>query len=588
MKRLHFRPELLAFLACLTAACGETAAPAADAADAAPAADAGAPAPRAEVCGNGLDDDGNGRADDGCACREPSQRCFLGKPALAGVGACAWGAQPCGGSGDTATWGDCVGSGAPSAEICNGIDDDCNGTVDEGCACAPGATRACFGGPAGAETKGICKAGVQTCGSTGQWGACEGQVLPQASDPCNGVDDDCDGVVDQACECTPNATRACYTGPPNTRAVGDCKDGIATCVAESASVRKWGPCANEVLPTPSVVVATGQVNPSTPDLTEDGAGYALAWADGQNFRGADANLPRVHAARVDAGLAVTKSSLVATLTGRYVSAPALVRTGNDYSLFYTSFGASTVTHQARLDAALAVTSDASGCLAYAWQNAAWNGTKLGVASQHQACLAPTGAPASPLSVDVSAGASLTWSGAAWSFFGTRSVAVVGGFPVYGLTFSSHSDAGVASSVNADLLFEGDSTISPTAAWSGAHLGLGFIKVVGLNRVVGFRRVDAAGAFADPNTTELGNDASFEGLLATRWTGTRFVVASTCDSPGGNVCLYFIDAAGGLVGMKKVIACRDNIYGTKLAVRGGNVAVAWSHADTIRLAEVSDL
>jgi hypothetical protein len=52
--------------------------------------------------------------------------------------------------------------GAP--ELCNGLDDNCNGIVDEGCQCTPGATHACgFGGCTG----------LQTCNSSGMWsGAC--------------------------------------------------------------------------------------------------------------------------------------------------------------------------------------------------------------------------------------------------------------------------------------------------------------------------------------------------------------------------------------------------------------------------------
>lgn len=101
--------------------------------------DGGAP-PSLEVCGNGLDDDGNGLPDDGCACEEGAEQdCFAGEPALAGVGACEWGKQTCeksGGEVNSGQWGACTGSGAPSPDTCgDGIDNDCNGTVDDGCAC---------------------------------------------------------------------------------------------------------------------------------------------------------------------------------------------------------------------------------------------------------------------------------------------------------------------------------------------------------------------------------------------------------------------------------------------------------------------
>ena len=71
----------------------------------------------------------------GCACHGgASQPCYPGNPADRGRGACAAGTQFCGGAGELGTWGECEGAVLPTPEICgNGIDDDCNGEVDEGC-----------------------------------------------------------------------------------------------------------------------------------------------------------------------------------------------------------------------------------------------------------------------------------------------------------------------------------------------------------------------------------------------------------------------------------------------------------------------
>ncbi len=79
----------------------------------------------------------------------------------------------------------------------NGIDDNCNGLVDELCACTPGEMRACF--PGGSDRRGIgaCRDGMARCTEFAAWigNECQGAVVPTA-ETCNGRDDDCDGAVD--------------------------------------------------------------------------------------------------------------------------------------------------------------------------------------------------------------------------------------------------------------------------------------------------------------------------------------------------------------------------------------------------------
>lgn len=82
--------------------------------------------------------------------------------------------------------------GAP--EDCSGVDQNCNGSIDVGCACEPGAVRDCLGG-----SPGICGGGWQLCVG-GVWTACEGgRVI--ATERCDGLDDDCDGDVDEDVRC---------------------------------------------------------------------------------------------------------------------------------------------------------------------------------------------------------------------------------------------------------------------------------------------------------------------------------------------------------------------------------------------------
>jgi hypothetical protein len=134
------------------------------------------------------------------------------------------GSDTSGGMGGTNGGGGMTGGGActgqpvvppdkQATEVCdNGLDDDLNGFVDENCSCHIGTTQPCFVGSAWQASQPNCKKGTQTCGGTSEfpaWGPCQnsgcGVVIP--TEICNnGIDDNCDGRIDEGCSFTMTVT----------------------------------------------------------------------------------------------------------------------------------------------------------------------------------------------------------------------------------------------------------------------------------------------------------------------------------------------------------------------------------------------
>ncbi|MFT5357699.1 MAG: hypothetical protein ACI9KE_004936 [Polyangiales bacterium] len=143
------------------------------------------------------------------------------------AGACMPGVQTCADGG----WGACDGELGPMGESCNGIDDNCDGTTDN-----PGDLTA----PDCPLQLGVCSGAKRACGGAAGWIACSGiasyggdyQVVESL---CDGIDNNCDGVTDEGCECLDGESQACGTD------VGLCMAGVQTCTAGA-----FGSCAGEI------------------------------------------------------------------------------------------------------------------------------------------------------------------------------------------------------------------------------------------------------------------------------------------------------------------------------------------------------
>jgi hypothetical protein len=68
------------------------------------------------------------------------------------------------------------------------------------------------------------------------------------------------------CGCEPGETRACYTGPPATRGLNGCKDGLQSCGGQGGEspTYAFGTCTGEILPldSGSCTITDGGQNPS--------------------------------------------------------------------------------------------------------------------------------------------------------------------------------------------------------------------------------------------------------------------------------------------------------------------------------------
>ncbi len=157
--------------------------------------------------------------------------------------------------------------GPTTATAARGSGGTDGGTTTDGGACTQGQTEACYSGPPSTEGIGVCKDGTRTC-SFNTFGPCEGEVLPQPAEACDGVlDDNCDGTVDEGCSCTVGESRPCYGGPPGTEGVGICKGGSQQC--ENG---QWGACSGAVLP--GVESCNGEDDDCNGKV-DDGAGFRL-------------------------------------------------------------------------------------------------------------------------------------------------------------------------------------------------------------------------------------------------------------------------------------------------------------------------
>jgi uncharacterized protein YegL len=151
-----------------------------------------APQPKTETCNN-QDDDCDGQTDEDWTLK--------GKSCTLGAGSCAkFGTWKCNASGTSV---ECVPTGSNAKpEICDGLDNDCDGQVDENW---PNKGKSC-----GSGTGACASGGVQVCNPSGTGLRCSATSGTPQPEQCDGLDNDCDGKADEGL--TRNCTTNCGSG----------------------------------------------------------------------------------------------------------------------------------------------------------------------------------------------------------------------------------------------------------------------------------------------------------------------------------------------------------------------------------------
>ena len=203
--------------------------------------DAGVNPGEAEICDGRTDENCDGQTDEtgatgGTVWYADSDRDGYGDP-TGSVSACSAPANYVANADDC---DDGSRSISPSAtEVCNGLDDDCDGSIDSGAANPSTWYRDADSdgvGDAASTTTG-CNAPVGYVATSGDCNDADPAVSSGAAETCNGMDDDCDGTVDDAA-----VDASTWYDDADGDGYGDPTASTLSCTAPSGSTSNSSDC----------------------------------------------------------------------------------------------------------------------------------------------------------------------------------------------------------------------------------------------------------------------------------------------------------------------------------------------------------
>jgi len=217
-----------------------------------------------ELSCDGLDNDCDAGTDEDFVTSLPNGTTVVGVGKPCGVGVCAGGFTVCNADKSGAHCSSAVNA---RAEVCNGLDDDCDGLTD---AADPDLAR-----PACEKQAGLC-AGTQKPMSlcmAGSWKPCgtpeydahDAAYEPTAESRCDGRDDDCDGQVDDDFDLTgPDGARV--RGVGSACGTGGCAGGTARCTDDDRGIE----CSSSGSALPEVCDGSDNDCDGKTDAADDG------------------------------------------------------------------------------------------------------------------------------------------------------------------------------------------------------------------------------------------------------------------------------------------------------------------------------